>query len=137
MALAHSVEARFPFLDRHVVELATRIPPDLKLHDFEEKYLLKKVAEAYVPREIINREKFPFSAPGSPALLQANVGWIQDLLSAETIARHGFFDVAEVERLKKVYQAPGFKLNVPYEDDLLMMVISFNFFKEIFQLADL
>jgi asparagine synthase (glutamine-hydrolysing) len=137
MALAHSVEARFPFLDIHLLDLVTRIPPDLKLHDFEEKYLLKKVAEEYVPREIIQREKFPFSAPGSPALLQSGAGWIEDLLSRERITREGYFDGDEVERLKQVYRTPGFRLNVPYEDDLLMVVLSFNLFKERFQLPDL
>ncbi len=137
MALAHSVEARFPFLDVHLLDLVTRIPPDLKLHDFEEKYLLKKVAEEYVPREIIQREKFPFSAPGSPALLQSGAGWIQDLLSRERIAREGYFDADEVERLKQLYGTPGFRLSIPYEDDLLMVVLSFNLFKERFQLPNL
>jgi asparagine synthase (glutamine-hydrolysing) len=137
MALAHSVEARFPFLDIHLLDLVTRIPPALQLHNFEEKYLLKKVAEEYVPREIIRREKFPFSAPGSPALLQSGAGWIEDLLSRERIDREGYFDADEVERLKKLYKTPGFRLNIPYEDDLLMVVLSFNLFKDRFQLPDL
>jgi asparagine synthase (glutamine-hydrolysing) len=137
MALAHSVEARFPFLDIHLLDFVTRLPPDLKLHDFEDKYLLKKVAAEYVPREIIEREKFPFSAPGRPALLQSGVVWIEDLLSRERIAREGYFDADEVERLKQEYRKPGFNLNVPYEDDLLMVVLSFNLFKERFQLPSL
>ena len=131
------MEARFPFLDIDLLDLVTRIPPDLKLHDFEEKYLLKRVAADYVPKEIIQREKFPFSAPGSPALLQSGAAWIEDLLSRERISREGYFDADEVERLKGLYRTPGFQLNIPYEDDLLMVVLSFNLLKERFALPDL
>jgi len=137
MALANSVEARFPFLDARVIDLATRIPPELKLHDFQEKYIVRKIAEDYVPREILNREKFPFSAPGSPALLQSGDAWVEDLLSPATIARQGYFDAAEVERLKRLYATPGFRLNIPYEDDLLMIVLTFSLFKDRFALPDL
>ena len=43
----------------------------------------------------------------------------------------------DVEELKKQYSTPGFMLNIPYEDDLLMPIITFGIFKEIFDLPNL
>jgi asparagine synthase (glutamine-hydrolysing) len=48
---------------------AAFIPPDFKLNEFEEKYILKKMASGLIPDEIVKREKFGFVAPGSPYLL--------------------------------------------------------------------
>lgn len=136
MALANSVEARYPFLDVDLVEFAKTIPPELKLNDFTEKYILKRVAEGLVPKEIIEREKFGFYAPGSPYLLKQNIRWIDDLLSPERIKRQGYFNPATIERLRRQYSQPNFKLNLPFESDLLMIVLSFGVFLEVFDLPD-
>jgi asparagine synthase (glutamine-hydrolysing) len=136
MALANSVEARYPFLDIDLVEFSKRVPPELKLNQFTEKYILKKVASGMVPQEIINREKFGFHAPGSPYLLQQNIEWINDLLSPELIKRQGYFNPATVERLRRQYMQPGFKVNLPFESDLLMIVLSFGIFLDLFKLPN-
>ena len=136
MALANSVEARYPFLDVDLVEFAKTIPPELKLNDFTETYILKRVAEGLVPKEIIEREKFGFYAPGSPYLLKQNIRWIDDLLSPERIKRQGYFNPATIERLRRQYSQPNFKLNLPFESDLLMIVLSFGVFLEVFDLPD-
>jgi asparagine synthase (glutamine-hydrolysing) len=47
---------------------------------------------------IVEREKFPFAAPGSPQLLRLKTEWVEDLY--ETVARQGYFNPAEVERLR-------------------------------------
>src|SRR5262249_54243370 len=70
MAMANSVETRYPFLDQDLVDFATKIPPHLKLNGFTEKYILKQAAKRFIPPEIIDREKFAFVAPGSPYLLR-------------------------------------------------------------------
>lgn len=134
MALANSVEARYPFLDLELVEFSRYIPPDLKLNHFTEKYILRKVAEGLLPPEIINREKFGFHAPGSPFLLQQKVEWVEDMLSFDRIKRQGYFNAEVVERLKRRYTQSGFKLNLPFESDLLMIVLTFNVFQDIFNL---
>ncbi len=136
MALANSVEARYPFLDIDLVEFSKRIPPDLKLNRFTEKYVLKKVAEGLIPKGIINREKFGFHAPGSPYLLKQNICWIDDLLCPERIKRQGYFNPSTIERLRKQYVQPGFKLNLPFENDLLMIVLSFGIFLDLFKLPN-
>jgi len=61
--LAHSLEGRFPFLDHHLVEFANSIPVKYKMKGGESKYILKKVAEEFLPHEIIYRRKQSFSVP--------------------------------------------------------------------------
>lgn len=125
MALANSVEVRYPFLDKNLIEFSTRIPPELKLKDFTEKYILKKVASRFLPRSIYEREKFHFIAPGSPYLLQKNIDYIDDILSYDLIKKQGYFNPEHIENLKNKYKQNGFAINAPYEDDLLIIVITF------------
>lgn len=137
MALANSVEGRYPFLDIELVEFAKEIPPDLKLNQFTEKYILRKVAQNLVPAEIIQREKFGFHAPGSPYLLRQKCEWINDLLSYERIKRQGYFDPDAIERLKTLYSQPNFKLDLPFETDLLMIVLTFGIFLDLYSMPNL
>lgn len=137
MALANSVEGRYPFLDIELAEFSTRIPPGLKLNDFTEKYILRKVAEDLIPPEIISREKYGFHAPGSPYLLRRGIDWVNDLLSYERVKRQGYFNPDTVEALKQRYAAEDFRLNLPFENDLLMIVLTFNLFLDVFGMPDL
>jgi asparagine synthase (glutamine-hydrolysing) len=137
MALANSIEARYPFLDLEVVKAATEIPPDLQLKGMVEKYILRMAAENLVPKEILEREKYAFLAPGSPYLLSQNIEWINDLLSFDRIKREGYFNPATIERLKNRYTKKGFALNLPFENDLLIIVITFGIFLETFEMPNL
>jgi asparagine synthase (glutamine-hydrolysing) len=137
MAMANSVAVRYPFLDEDLVEFAAVIPPELKLKDFEEKYILKRMASDLLPEEIVKREKFGFVAPGSPYLLKRDIEYINDLLSYERIKRQGFFNPNTVVELKKQYTQDGFSINVPFDGDLLIIVITFGIFLEKFQMTDL
>lgn len=74
MTMAHSIEARLPFLDHDVVEFAKRLPPSLKLKSGTGKYLLKKVAEQYLPKKIIYRKKQGFGAPMEEWFKQGDFG---------------------------------------------------------------
>jgi len=132
MALANSVEVRYPFLDKNFVNFSTKVPSKLKLKDFNEKYILKKMACKFLPKAIIDREKFGFVAPGSAYLLQNNVEYVKDLLSYDLIKKQGFFNPNEIERLKKQYSQDGFSINAPFEDDILITVITFGIFLETF-----
>lgn len=130
MALANSVEVRYPFMDKDLIEFSTRIPNDLKLKDFTEKYILRKMAGRFMPKSVAEREKFGFVAPGSPYLLQNKVEYINDLLSYDLIKKQGFFNADEVEKLKKTYSQEGFTINAPFESDLLITVITFGILLE-------
>jgi len=137
MTLANSVEGRYPFLDIDLVEFSTRIPPDLKLHNYIEKYILKRVAGDLLPREIVKREKFGFHAPGSAYLLQHGIEWINDMVSHDRIKRQGYFNPDVIDRLRAEYTQSGFKLNLPFEDDLLIIVLTFGIFLDTFNLPNL
>ncbi|MCA1575863.1 MAG: asparagine synthase (glutamine-hydrolyzing) [Acidobacteria bacterium] len=137
MTMANSIEARYPFLDIDLVQFCTQIPPDLKLNGYTEKYILKKAAGDLIPKQIVDREKFGFVAPGSPALLQQKIDWVYDLLSYERIKRQGYFNPDTVEFLKKQYSQKDFKLTLTLDDDLLIVVLTFGLFLELFDLPDL
>jgi asparagine synthase (glutamine-hydrolysing) len=137
MTLANSVEGRYPFLDIDLVEFSTRIPPELKLHDHTEKYILKRVSEDLLPPQIVKREKFGFHAPGSPYLLQQGIEWINDMVSHERIKRQGYFNPDVIDRLRAEYMQNGFRLNLPFEDDLLIVVLTFSIFLDTFNLPNL
>jgi len=62
-AMAHSLEVRVPLLDHQFVEWASSLPSDLKLHNGEGKYILKKALEPYLPEDIMYRPKKGFSIP--------------------------------------------------------------------------
>jgi len=63
MTSMNSLEARVPYLDYRLVELAFSIPQELKLKNNTTKYILKKAVEGIIPEEIINRKKKGFDAP--------------------------------------------------------------------------
>lgn len=63
MSMACSLEARAPFCDSELVELCAGLPDELRIKGVSTKYLLKKVAEAYLPRDVIHRQKVGFDAP--------------------------------------------------------------------------
>ena len=61
--MAHSVEARSPLLDKSLIEYSATIPTNLRIKGYTTKYLLKKLAERYVPREVLYRRKRGFVMP--------------------------------------------------------------------------
>jgi len=137
MAMANSIEVRYPFLDREVVELAVMMPDQLKLNNLIVKYILKELAKKYIPQEIVDREKQGFAAGGSPYLLQNKNEYIQDLLSYSNIKKHNIFNPDFVEKLKLKYSEPGFKVKVPFDNDLLMPIITYTIWHETFNVKSL
>lgn len=63
LSMATGVEVRVPFLDKELVAFSTMIPPNLKLKGKQTKYILKKVAERYLPKDVIYRSKTGFGGP--------------------------------------------------------------------------
>jgi asparagine synthase (glutamine-hydrolysing) len=63
ITMAHSLEARVPYLDHAVVEFTASIPQNLKLKGFTDKYILRKAMQDLLPKEIIQRKKTPFATP--------------------------------------------------------------------------
>ncbi len=98
-SMAASMEVRVPLLDHELVEMAARIPARLKIKGLTRKYVLKKAAEKWLPRNIIYRKKAGFSAPLRSWLQKDLRDMVEDLLSELNINRRGYFDYAEVRRL--------------------------------------
>ncbi len=100
MAMASSVEARYPFLDPAVVELACSLPAAYKLRVLDEKHVLKRLAAGLVPPEIVKRAKQPYRAPDAAAFTGEDPpAWIAEVLDPAAIRTAGVFDPSAVERL--------------------------------------
>jgi asparagine synthase (glutamine-hydrolysing) len=89
LAMAHSMEVRTPFLDFRLVELACSIPGSLKIRNGQLKYILRRVAARYLPREILERPKEGFVLPKNTWLRLGMAPLLADVLSAERLALHG------------------------------------------------
>jgi asparagine synthase (glutamine-hydrolysing) len=101
MAMAHSVEGRFPFLDKRVVEFCCQLPPSLKLRGLNEKYLLKRMAQNMVPPEILLRRKRPYRAPVHRCFFGngRSPDYVEELLSDSALSRTGYFKPNAVRAL--------------------------------------
>jgi asparagine synthase (glutamine-hydrolysing) len=100
MAMAHSVEGRFPFLDHRLVEMATCLPPDLKLRGLNEKYILKRAAAQWLPENIWRRPKQPYRAPIHRSFVNDTpLDYVQELLSPDQLKKSGLFKTGAVEQL--------------------------------------
>ena len=101
MAMAASIEARFPFLDHRVIEFAGRLPPRLKMRGLLEKRLLKKAFEHELPASITRRSKQPYRVPDSASFFAAGqpLPWVAELLSPARLQEAGLFDPVAVGKL--------------------------------------
>jgi len=101
MSMAVSLEARVPYLDHELVELAFRVPEELKVSGRDTKVLLKRVAARHVPRECVYRAKQGFSIPIKNWLGSEFRPLMEELLGRERLAAEGLFQPDEIERLKR------------------------------------
>ena len=103
MTSMNSIEARVPYLDHRLVELAFSIPQELKLKNNTTKYILKKAVEGIIPEEIIYRKKKGFGAPVSQ-WLRENEGVRNKIISIiknSKIQKLNLFDYEYIDRLLK------------------------------------
>lgn len=93
MLMAHSVEGRFPFLDRHVVALANALPSSYKLRGLDEKHVLKRASRDVVPGEILGRKKQPYRAPDGLCFVGPGAPeWVADVMSDRRLRDAALFD---------------------------------------------
>jgi asparagine synthase (glutamine-hydrolysing) len=90
-SMAHSLEARVPFLDPVVATLALALPTRLKVRGFSKKRLLRKAVAPLLPHSIVSGRKRGFSIPAAAWLRGPLVPFAREVLSAETLRRQGFF----------------------------------------------
>ncbi|HZV00223.1 MAG TPA: asparagine synthase (glutamine-hydrolyzing) [Planctomycetota bacterium] len=91
-SMACGLEARVPLLDHRVVQLAWRLPLDLKLRGGDAKWILKRVLERYVPRRLFERPKAGFAVPVGDWLRGPLRVWAEGLLDRRALEHEGLLD---------------------------------------------
>jgi asparagine synthase (glutamine-hydrolysing) len=100
MLMANSVEGRFPFLDRDVVDFANGLPARHKLLALDEKHILKHEFAGLLPPSILQRPKQPYRAPDAASFFaDPRPDWVDEALSPRALAGAGVFDPASVALL--------------------------------------
>ncbi len=99
MGMAAGVEIRVPFLDNDLVDFSYKIPPELKLKNNVTKYILKKVAERYLPMEVIYRSKAGFGAPVRKWITEDLSELVELRLSRANIEKNNIFEYSKVNAL--------------------------------------
>jgi asparagine synthase (glutamine-hydrolysing) len=96
VAMRSAVETRYPFLDEEVFAFLAGLHPDWKLRGFRDKYLLRRVAERYLPRAIAWRRKAMFRAPLDSFFAGAVPAFVDELLSEAALGKTGWFNAERV-----------------------------------------
>jgi asparagine synthase (glutamine-hydrolysing) len=108
IAMNASVETRYPFLDDDVIAFCAGIAPEYKLRGRTEKWILRQVAARILPERIARRPKTMFRATMSGTFLgPQRPGWVDQLLSPESLKASGYFDPAAVAHQR------GWQVRIP------------------------
>ncbi|MCM3419097.1 XrtA/PEP-CTERM system amidotransferase [Sphingopyxis alaskensis] len=105
MSMAVSLEAREPLLDYRLVEFAASLPASMRVKGGTGKALLKQAMERYLPHDILYRPKMGFVTPVSAWFRGALAQQAKALATSSTLARSGWFDMAEIERIVAAHQS--------------------------------
>ncbi|MGH1538410.1 MAG: N-acetylglutaminylglutamine amidotransferase [Gammaproteobacteria bacterium] len=98
MTMAYGLEARVPFLDHELVELAMRAPTKYKTKDGG-KFLLKKIARGLLPNKVIDRKKGYFPVPALKYVRGEFLGFMQDILNSQACRQRGLFQPSYIDKL--------------------------------------
>ncbi len=107
--MANSMEARPAFLDHHLAEFATRLPPTMRIKGRTEKYVLREAMRGLLPKVLYERQKFAFMAPPAhtdPKKWQAMKQLADEYLSDKAIEDAGLLNVGGVKALFAVHENP-------------------------------
>jgi asparagine synthase (glutamine-hydrolysing) len=116
-SMAVSLEARSPFLDRRVLELAFALPLDMRIRGRHKKYIVRRLLRDYLPDNLIERPKQGFTAPMAYWLRNELRGELEGRLSQDTVARRGFFDP------KRLWTLVGEHLNGTHDHAQLLWAL--------------
>ena len=99
MTMAHSIEARPPLLDHHLVEFAATVPSHLRLRDGTTKYLFKQAMQGLLPADIIDRPKRGFAVPLARWFRGQLAEFARDILLSDTTRQRQYLNTNYLERL--------------------------------------
>jgi asparagine synthase (glutamine-hydrolysing) len=131
VAMAHSIEGRFPFLDHRLIEFSCKLPPTMRMSTLTEKYLLKECMRDLLPAPIIKRTKQPYMAPDAKSFFKGDtLDYVEELLSEQHLKRSGYFNpklVAQLIKKCKQNQIVGFKDNMALVGIVSTMLVHYLF----------
>lgn len=101
VAMAASIEGRYPFLDHRLIEFANRLPPRWKIRGLEEKFILRRAVADWLPQGIARRTKQPYRAPDCESFFQDGqpLDYVAEALCPTSVRDAGYFDPAVVAKL--------------------------------------
>jgi len=99
MSMANSLEARSPFLDKELISLCTKMPPNLKVKRFTTKYILKKTFDGLIPDKILHKKKHGFTVPVETWFRKELKDYAKDILLDSSFLDTGFFNRRNLENL--------------------------------------
>jgi asparagine synthase (glutamine-hydrolysing) len=105
VAMNSSVETRYPFLDEEVFNFLAGIHPRWKFRGLQDKYILRRVAERWLPRQIAWRRKAMFRAPFDSFHAEPAPPFVDQLLSPESLRKTGFFQAGAVEHWRRHFRS--------------------------------
>ncbi|MBI2564768.1 asparagine synthase (glutamine-hydrolyzing) [Candidatus Woesearchaeota archaeon] len=103
MTMAWGVEERTPFLDYRLVNFVNKLPISHKLKGFNDKIILRKTMQSFLPREILNRKKQRFYVPIDKWLKNDLSRFVDQYLSKQSIADQGIFKYDYIQKIKEKF----------------------------------
>ena len=134
VAMANSIEGRYPFLDHRVIEFASRLPQHFKIRGMTEKHVLRRALADLLPLDVLERTKQPYRAPDSQSFFFDGepLDYVAELTSPERIREAGYFDATAVGRLVdkcRAGKATGFADNQAFVGVLSTMLLHAHFLR--------
>ena len=112
MTMAHGLEARSPFLDHELVEYMAKVPAQIKIQQGQPKFLMRKLADRYLPKEIVRREKQGFMFPIAYWFRKDLFPLLQETLKNAFFIRQGIFKHHAIETLLEQHYSSRFDHHV-------------------------
>jgi len=127
MSMAHSLEARVPYLDHRLVEFSLKIPIEYKFRGLQTKYLLREAFKDLLPKKIVKRQKQRFFVPIHEWLVSKMVDEVEEYL--ESGIKAGYFSRKYIEKIRRNYSRSPL-----YYARQLWCLICFELWREIFNI---
>lgn len=99
MGMAHSIEARAPFLDYRLVELALGMPESVKIKDGQNKYVLRKILNKRLPLECTTKQKKMFAIPIAEWLNEGLLDRLQEEILGSKLVGSGILEAKGIQRI--------------------------------------
>jgi asparagine synthase (glutamine-hydrolysing) len=134
--MANSIETRPPFLDHELVELAAKIPPELRIHDGVEKWVLREAMRHVLPPALYAREKFSFMAPPAHTARTGEnnplFALLDEYLSSESIEDLGILNEEAFTKFVESYTTETDPAVLTRQDIILNHIVGVHALKQVF-----